>query len=132
MLITKGAPEGILALSVAYESDGQRRAAGCGGAASAVRRHFDDLSRAGASGCWPWPTPMSRRAPNYSGDDENNLILAGFLTFSDPPLPDAAEALAALRREGVEVKIITGDGDLVTAHVCGQVGPRCGQDRARR
>jgi P-type Mg2+ transporter len=59
--------------------------------------------------------------PNYSADDEKNLTLAGFLTFSDPPLPDAAEALAALRRDGVQVKIITGDGDLVTAHVCGQV-----------
>ncbi len=65
--------------------------------------------------------------PNYSADDERNLILAGFLAFSDPPLPDAAEALAALRREGVEVKIITGDGDLVAAHVCGQVGLESGK-----
>ena len=53
-------------------------------------------------------------APNYSVDDEGHLTLAGFLAFADPPLPDAAEALAALRRDGVEVKIITGDGDLVT------------------
>ena len=64
---------------------------------------------------------------NYSADDERNLILAGFLAFSDPPLPDAAGALAALRRDGVEVKIITGDGDLVAAHVCGQVGLESGK-----
>ncbi|HYL93418.1 MAG TPA: HAD-IC family P-type ATPase, partial [Alphaproteobacteria bacterium] len=37
-------------------------------------------------------------------------------------LPDACEALAALRRDGVRVKIITGDSDLVAAHVCGAVG----------
>jgi magnesium-transporting ATPase (P-type) len=54
---------------------------------------------------------------NYSVDDEPNLALAGFLGFADPPLPDAAEALAALRWDGVEVKIITGDWDLVTSHV---------------
>jgi Mg2+-importing ATPase len=59
---------------------------------------------------------------NYSPEDECRLTLAGFLTFTDPPLPDAAETLAALRRDGVEVKIITGDGDLVTSHVCSQVG----------
>jgi Mg2+-importing ATPase len=59
---------------------------------------------------------------DYSPADEKNLTLAGFLTFSDPPLPDAAKCLTALREAGVRIKIITGDGDLVTAHVCSQVG----------
>jgi Mg2+-importing ATPase len=58
---------------------------------------------------------------DYSAGDESNLVLAGFLAFADPALPDAAEAIAALRRDGVAVKIITGDGDLVTRHVCGKV-----------
>ncbi len=65
--------------------------------------------------------------PNYSVADEKDLILAGFLAFSDPPLPDAVEALAKLRREGVQVKIITSDGDLVSVHVCSQVGLESGK-----
>jgi len=59
---------------------------------------------------------------SYSVADERSLILAGFATFSDKPLPDAAAALAGLREAGVHVKIITGDSDLVTLQVCTQVG----------
>jgi P-type Mg2+ transporter len=58
----------------------------------------------------------------YSVADETNFVLTGFLTFGDPPLPDAQAALAAMRRDGVEVKIITGDNDLVSTHICGKVG----------
>ena len=49
-------------------------------------------------------------------------MLLGFLTFSDPPLADVAEVLQALSRDGVQVKILTGDNELVTGHVCSQVG----------
>jgi Mg2+-importing ATPase len=84
------------------------------------------LSRQGFRALAVAYTGVEARA-NYSADDERSLILAGFLAFADPPLPDAAEALAALRRDGVAVKIITGDGDLVAAHVCSQVGLESGK-----
>ena len=58
----------------------------------------------------------------YSARDERELTLAGFLTFSDPPLEDVADAIRALRRDGVVVKILTGDNELVAQHVCEQVG----------
>ena len=64
---------------------------------------------------------------NYSVADERNLILAGFLSFSDEPLPDAAQVLASLKQDGVEVKVISGDNDRVTGHVCAQVGIEPGQ-----
>jgi Mg2+-importing ATPase len=54
--------------------------------------------------------------------DEKDLALAGFLAFSDPPLADAAESIEALRRDGVRVKILTGDSELVAHHICSQVG----------
>jgi len=60
--------------------------------------------------------------PNYSVADERNLILAGFLSFADPPLADAAQVLASLKQDSVEVKVISGDNDRVTGHVCAQVG----------
>src|SRR5262249_19719861 len=58
----------------------------------------------------------------YGVGDESGLVLAGFLTFADPPLPDAAPAIETLRRDGVQVKILTGDNELVARHVCTQVG----------
>ena len=50
------------------------------------------------------------------------MVLLGFLTFFDPPREDAADALLALRRDGVAVKILTGDNALATRHICEQVG----------
>ena len=58
----------------------------------------------------------------YRASDENDLVLAGFLAFSDPPLESAKLALEALKRDGIQVKILTGDNELVTQHVCSQVG----------
>ena len=50
------------------------------------------------------------------------MVLLGFLTFTDPPKLDAAQVLQALKTDGVQVKILTGDNELVTRHVCEQVG----------
>ena len=55
-------------------------------------------------------------------NDESELVLAGFAAFLDPPKASAASALAKLQRAGVAIKVITGDSDLVTRHVCGQLG----------
>jgi Mg2+-importing ATPase len=57
-----------------------------------------------------------------STEDEQGLELAGFLTFLDPPKPDAADAIARLHALDVEVKVITGDNDRVAAKVCADLG----------
>ncbi len=54
--------------------------------------------------------------------DERSLVLLGFLTFADPPKAGVAQVLHALKNDGVQVKIVTGDNELVTRHVCEQVG----------
>jgi len=58
----------------------------------------------------------------YSVADESDLTLAGFIGFLDPPKESAEPALKALAHQGVSVKILTGDNDLVTRKVCGDVG----------
>ena len=60
--------------------------------------------------------------PTYTEADERALALDGFLVFADPPKSDAGEAVARLRRLGVELKILTGDSERTTAHVCRQLG----------
>jgi P-type Mg2+ transporter len=54
----------------------------------------------------------------YRLKDEAELVLAGFIAFLDPPKESIAEALAALRAQGVEVKILTGDSELVARRIC--------------
>ena len=61
-----------------------------------------------------------------------DLTFAGFVAFADPVLPDAREMVEALRRDGVEVKILTGDNELVARHVCAEVGLDAGRVVARR
>jgi len=58
----------------------------------------------------------------YTVDDERDMTLLGFLTFLDPPKASAGPALASLARNGVAVKVITGDGALVAQKVCADVG----------
>ena len=62
--------------------------------------------------------------PSYSREDERDLTLLGFIAFLDPPKDSAADAIQALNANGVAVKILTGDNDIVTRNVCRQVGIR--------
>ncbi len=58
----------------------------------------------------------------YGRDDEANLVLRGYIAFLDPPKDTAAAAIQALQRHGVTVKVITGDNELVSRKICGEVG----------
>ncbi len=124
-LITKGSPEGIFPLLVAYESEGETHP----NTADALARFhsaYEELSRQGFRVLAVAYADMATR-PAYSIADERNLTFAGFLTFADPPLADAGDAIADLKRDGVEIKIITGDSDLVSGTICGQVGLDAGK-----
>ena len=54
--------------------------------------------------------------------DETELVFCRFAAFLDPPKPSAVEALSALAASGVQVKIVTGDSELVTEHLCATLG----------
>ncbi len=62
------------------------------------------------------------RAETYGPDEERGLAFEGFVTFIDPPKPDAGAAIAGLAALGVTVKMITGDSRLVACHVAEAVG----------
>lgn len=125
LLITKGAPEGILPLLSAYELEGQVVSMN-EDAREQIQSSSNSLGSQGFRVLAVAYAEVPTRA-SYSVNDEQNLVLAGFLTFADEPLADAAEALASLRRDGVELKVISGDNDRVTAHVCTEVGVNAGR-----
>jgi Mg2+-importing ATPase len=66
--------------------------------------------------------PGENDEPHYNVQDESDLTLMGFLAFLDPPKASAHEALEKLHSHSVDVKILTGDNDIVTASICKQVG----------
>lgn len=119
-LITKGAPEGVLSICSQYDVDGRDQALDTE-ARARCQNTYRELSRQGYR-----VLAVARRVvpcqDAYRTADEKELVLAGFVTFLDPPRPDARESLESLRRDGVEVKILTGDNELVTRQICTQVG----------
>jgi len=61
----------------------------------------------------------------FSVEDERDMVLIGFLAFFDPPKDSSSAAIKGLKEYGVNVKVLTGDNDLVTSSVCRQVGIDC-------
>ena len=66
--------------------------------------------------------PGATDEPTYAVKDESDLILLGFLAFLDPPKDTAKEALQRLHSLHVDVKILTGDNEIITAYICKAVG----------
>jgi Mg2+-importing ATPase len=66
--------------------------------------------------------PGASDEPIYAVKDESDLILLGFLAFLDPPKDTATEALKRLHGLNVNVKVLTGDNEIVTAYICKEVG----------
>ncbi len=119
-LIVKGAPEGVLECCSACEVDGHALPLE-GEARSKCETTYRELSAEGFR-VLAIAYRLVALQSAYRATDEQNLVLIGFATFSDPPLAEAAATLQALRRDGVQVKILTGDNELVARHVCSQVG----------
>ena len=57
----------------------------------------------------------------YSIEDEAELTLLGYIAFLDPPKDSAREAIAALASKGVQVKVLTGDNEIITRKICHDV-----------
>jgi Mg2+-importing ATPase len=123
MLVIKGAFEDILRCATSYEGDGPKDLRALDSLArEAMMRRFEELSREGYRVLGIAWKAMPADCPPAGVGDEAELIFAGFAAFEDPPKPSAAAALKALAESGVEVKVVTGDTELVTRHVCAEVG----------
>jgi len=125
LLIAKGAPESVLAVCSEYEVEGRTLPLD-GEARARCEAAYEALCADG----FRVLAIAYRKMPGqdrYSAADEHGLVLAGYVTFFDPPLDDAAEVLEGLRRDGVAVKILTGDNELVARHVCSRVGLDAGR-----
>jgi Mg2+-importing ATPase len=129
ILITKGAPESVLDRCTQYESAGGELKP-LDGVSGEVRTKYVNMYRDLSSQGYRVLAVAYRILPqkvDYVKKDEQSLVLLGFLNFADPPKTDVVQVLQALKRDGVQVKILTGDNELVTRHVCQQVGIESGR-----
>jgi Mg2+-importing ATPase len=123
LLVVKGAPEDILRLSVHYEADGEAGPLPLDQAArEKVNAQFESLSKEGFRVLGIASRQVGKDQSHAVVGDEAELVFAGFAAFLDPPKESAKAALAGLAADRVAVKIISGDNELVTQHVCGKLG----------
>ncbi len=123
LLITKGAPEDVIKLATRYEEPGKPELLPLDEAARArAAKVFEGVSTDGfrvLGVAWRELEPDRARA---AVADEQDLVFAGFVVFFDPPKASAGAAIAALGAKGVGVKILSGDNERVTLHVCAELG----------
>jgi Mg2+-importing ATPase len=123
LLVVKGSPEDILRLSTQYAVGEAREFIPLDEQALAsIQALHDSLGREGFKVLGIAWRAVALDHPHAVVDDETELIFAGFAAFLDPPKASAASALKALEGDGVHVKIVTGDSELVTRYVCNQLG----------
>ena len=119
--IAKGAPEEIRKVCSYYE---------LGGLVSdineAVRKKIEqkyyDLSAEGLRVLGVSYKKLKEEKAVYSINDESDMIFLGFVAFLDPPKETAKQSLQQLSQAGIELKIITGDNELVTRKTCSELG----------
>ncbi|MHC5267971.1 magnesium-translocating P-type ATPase [Enterococcus sp. LJL98] len=58
----------------------------------------------------------------YSVADEKEMTIVGFMGFLDPAKKSAGTAIKSLQGHGVNVKVLTGDNEIVAQKVCSDVG----------
>jgi len=122
-LICKGAVEEVLSLCTRVEVEGE--AIEVLPEHDAKRRQLaDDLNGQGfrVIALAYKQMPGASDEPVYSVKDESDLILLGFLAFLDPPKDTATEALKRLGSLNVDVKVLTGDNEIITGYICKEVG----------
>ncbi|MEO8120483.1 MAG: magnesium-translocating P-type ATPase [Rhodoferax sp.] len=121
-LVVKGAPEDVLRLCTHYQDASGNTVALNAATRTRINALYDSLGEEGfrVLGIAWRDVPLDH--PHAVVSDESALVFAGFAAFLDPPKTSAGDALRAMAASGVAVKIVTGDNERVTRHVCTQLG----------
>ena len=120
VLICKGAVEEVLSLCNTYETkEGTEPFIG------RKTREMDDLVTKLSEEGFRVIAVAYRTFEDYKKEytvvDESELTLLGFMAFYDPPKNTAKEAITKLHHYNVNVKVLTGDNEIVAKKICREV-----------
>ncbi len=120
VLLTKGAPEDVFHQCSHFELDGKLSPMDPA-LMVGLKEEYASLSNDG----FRVLAVARKELPDKHAcakEDEQNLVLKGYVAFLDPPKTSAGLAVKALQKHGVTVKILTGDNELISRKVCKTVG----------
>ncbi|MCW7482347.1 magnesium-translocating P-type ATPase [Leptospira kanakyensis] len=121
MLVVKGAPEEIIQLCTHYETEKETIEPINSIVLEKIRSVYSSLEKEGFRVLGIAWREETKEHIHAVVSDETELTLSGFAAFLDPPKASAKIALSELNEIGVSVKVITGDSELVTLHVCSEL-----------
>jgi Mg2+-importing ATPase len=121
IIVAKGAPEEIFKRCTKFELDGEILDME-DLIVTDLKEEYNDLSADGFRVLAIAYKDVENKKDVYSKDDEQGLILKGYVAFLDPPKSTAKKTIEALKSLGIEFKILTGDNELVTKKICSEVG----------
>ncbi|HTW97072.1 MAG TPA: magnesium-translocating P-type ATPase [Candidatus Methylomirabilis sp.] len=121
ILVTKGAPEEIFDCCAYYSYDGEAEDFSAEEKIKA-EKYYEDLSRDGYRVLALAIKKVDKGKEVYEKDEERGMEFRGFVAFLDPPKAGSKKILAGLEKSGIEIKIITGDNELVTRKICEEIG----------
>jgi len=132
LMITKGAVEEVLSLCSHVLDPGDDRTLHTEDdivipidepTKNIIRRTTDKMHREGLRVLLVAIREFDENHPlNYSVEHEKDLTLTGFIGFLDPAKPSAEPSIKALQKLGINVKVLTGDNEIVTEKICKDVG----------
>ncbi len=120
-IITKGAVEEMISICSHCELDG-RIIPMTGNMRTMAMNIVHEMNHNGMRVLAVAQKSFVEKAGEFSVDDEQEMVLIGYLAFLDPPKESAAAAIEQLNQCGVEVKVLSGDNDAVVRTIAKQVG----------
>ncbi|MFA6365495.1 MAG: magnesium-translocating P-type ATPase [Candidatus Paceibacterota bacterium] len=121
LMITKGAPEDILRVVSFYKKNDEKFQMN-DEAMRQFNEQFIALSKDGFRVLAVAIKEIENGRTVYSKEEENEMIFLGFTAFIDPPKKTAMQTVRDLAALSVEVKIITGDSEILTKKICEEIG----------
>jgi len=117
ILVAKGAPEEVLRVCSKRERGGVVEPL-----TQAGKEQITTIYQAQSAAGFRTLAVCYRSVPDdqakFSATDEEGMILVGLVTFIDPPKESARDSVQLLARSGIELKILTGDNELVAKKTC--------------
>lgn len=119
-LVTKGASEEVLSICKYYEHNGEIKKM-TEDSLTEIKQMISQLNSDGmrvmcvARNHYPIEKGM------FTVEDEKDMVLIGYIALLDPPKMSAKAAIHGLIKKGVDIKILTGDNEKVSAYICKQL-----------
>ena len=119
-MVTKGAVHETLAVCSWVEME-EGKIDSIEAARESIAKRYEDLSARGLRTLAVACRDM-KSASLLSKEDEREMVFLGFVSFFDPPKAGVRGVIENLRRQGIALKIITGDNELVARSLSQEIG----------